>query len=208
MPANRHGISAIAFAVLLSRLVGIVRLHSAASHHTARFHLSAALGTGRTTSLWSIILLGCSAFLAGRYRVPPQAPTHHTARFHLLAAVGTGQAYLPLVGILALAILLPWLTISVYSFYGIFALAKTMAVSATLDNRTEGCFRLFTDGDELKNRNSFPSRRNEHCNIPLPCSQGQALRVAAFPPARNLRTDFALAPHYKRFRCQFSLLKW
>ena len=37
------------------------------------------------------------------------------------------------------------------SSYDISVLAKTMAISATLDNRTEGCHGLPTNGDELKN---------------------------------------------------------
>ena len=33
--------------------------------------------------------------------------------------------------------------------------ASTLAVSATLDTRAEGCCQVFTDGDELKNRFLF-----------------------------------------------------
>ena len=35
--------------------------------------------------------------------------------------------------------------------------ASILAVSATLDNRAEGCCQIFTDGDELKNRFLFPA---------------------------------------------------
>ena len=68
-----------------------------------------------------------------------------------------------------------------------------MAVSATLDNRTEGCRRYFTDGDELKNRIHILDRRIIDCIIPLPCYQGQAPSGwLLFPLAQNLRTVFAL----------------
>lgn len=54
--------------------------------------------SGRTASLWSVILLDWSTSLASLYGVPPQASAHHTARFLLLAVVGIGAELPPLVG--------------------------------------------------------------------------------------------------------------
>ena len=78
-----------------------------------------------------------------------------------------------------------------------------MAVPATLDNRTEGCLKRSTDGDELKNTLIIPDRRNAHCTTPLSCYQGQApsgwLRSSL---ARNLRTIFADRHIMTGFLCQ------
>ena len=70
--------------------------------------------------------------------------------------------------------------------YNIVIYTKSTAISATLDNKTEGCFKLLTDGDELKNRHIFPGRRNKNCTIPLFRSQEHA------PIGANLRKKDSL----------------
>ena len=66
---------------------------------------------------------------------------------------------------------------------------KTMAVSATIDNRTKWCCRLFTDGDELKDSFAFLTV-GLHIVTPLPpVLNGKPLKGWLLSPlAQNLRT--------------------
>ena len=70
---------------------------------------------------------------------------------------------------------------------------KTMAVSATIDNRAKWCCRFFTDGDELKDRFAFLTV-GIYIVTPLhPLLNGKPLKGWLLSPlAQNLRT--ALLP--------------
>lgn len=96
---------------------------------------------------------------------------------------------------------------SLWSAY-LLALLKTMAVSATIDNREKWRCRFLTDGNELKDSFDF---RTVGLFIVTPLSpilNGKPLRGGCFPSGSESKNSFCLASRQVTVKCQLFNLKY